>query len=47
MLKLANSWSDKLKQWKDRKRFDAELHRILGQQCSFSSPFNGVVRGYL
>jgi hypothetical protein len=38
MLELANTRLVKLKQWKDRKRFDAKLHRVLGQQCFFRPP---------
>jgi hypothetical protein len=45
-LELANSWSVKLKQWKDRKMFDAELHNVLRQHFFFVHR-NGAVRGYL
>jgi hypothetical protein len=48
MLEHVNSWSVKLKQWKNRKRFDAKLHNVLGKQCFFPSPamvlYGGIYR---
>jgi hypothetical protein len=38
MLLLANSWPAKLKQGENRKQFDANKHRVSGQQCFLRPP---------
>jgi hypothetical protein len=45
VLEPTNSWSAKLKQGENKKRFDASKRKVLGQQCFFFVPRNDAVRG--